>query len=120
MLTGRLRRAWTQLPGWARWLVAAYMIGFADGTAAHARDLARGGLHAYAWARPAWVEVLFLSLVALDPLVMILTGLLLRAGAVLAAMVMAADLAGNWTQAWTVLHASPGLLARPPRPSRHA
>jgi hypothetical protein len=38
-LGSRLRRAWAALPRWARWLLAVYLIGFADGTAAHARDL---------------------------------------------------------------------------------
>jgi hypothetical protein len=32
-----LRSAWAALPGWARWVLAVYLIGFADGTAAHAR-----------------------------------------------------------------------------------
>src|SRR5690348_4609039 len=34
-------------PWWARCVLAVYLIGFADGTAAHARDLVRAGFDAY-------------------------------------------------------------------------
>jgi hypothetical protein len=46
-LGSRLRRAWAALPRWARCVLAVYLTGFADGAAAHARDLARAGFHAY-------------------------------------------------------------------------
>jgi hypothetical protein len=64
------------------------------------RDLARGGLHAYAFA-PAAVQVFFVGLVILDPLAFALILLARPAGAWLAAAVMAADLAANWLVSWS-------------------
>ena len=68
----RLRRAWADLPAWARWVLAVYLIGFAQGTAAHIRDLTRGGIHAYSTLPQAWIQVFSVSLVLLDPLVVVL------------------------------------------------
>ena len=67
-----LRSAWAALPGWARWVLAVYLTGFADGTAAHARDLARAGFHAYSGFPQVPLRVFFTSLVLLDPLVVVL------------------------------------------------
>ncbi len=86
---------WASQPGWARWVLVAYLIGFADGTGAHVRDLARGGLHAYGLA-PVPLQVFFSGLVLLDPLVFGLVLLARPAGAWLAGAVMAADMAANW------------------------
>ena len=80
---------------WARCVLVAYAAGFTDGTGAHVRDLARGGLHAYGFA-PAAVQVFFVSLVLLDPLVVVLIVRVCRAGVWLAGSVMAADMAANW------------------------
>jgi hypothetical protein len=44
-VAARLRRAWADLPQWARWVLAVYLVGFAQGAAAHIRDLTRGGMH---------------------------------------------------------------------------
>ena len=66
-----LRSTWAALPGRARWVLAVYLIGFADGTAAHARDLARAGLHAYSGFPQVPLRVFFTSLVVLDPLVVV-------------------------------------------------
>jgi hypothetical protein len=59
----RLRRAWAVLPRWARWVRAAYLTGYADGTAAHARDLARAGFDAYSGFPRVPLRVFFISLV---------------------------------------------------------
>jgi hypothetical protein len=88
-LGSRLRRAWAALPWWARWVLAVYLIGFADGTTAHARDLARAGFDAYPGFPQVPLRVFFISLVFLDPLVVVLAALVLPAGIWLAAVVMA-------------------------------
>ena len=93
---------------WARCVVVAYAAGFTDGTGAHIRDLARSGVNAYRFAPPA-VQVFFVSLVLLDPLVVVLIMRVCRAGVWLAASVMTADMAANWF----VNRASPSLLLRP-------
>lgn len=95
-----MRERWASRPTWAKWVLAGYLIGFADGTGAHIRDLARDGLHAYAFA-PAGVQVFFVGLVLLDPLVFVLVLLMRPAGAWLAAAVMAADMATNWYVNWS-------------------
>jgi hypothetical protein len=79
-LSGYLRSAWAALPGWARWVLAVYVIGFADGTAVHARDLARAGFDAYSGFPQVPLRVFFISLVLLDPLVVVLAALVLPAG----------------------------------------
>ena len=93
--SGAARARWASQPVWARWVLGAYLAGFADGTGAHVRDLARGGLHAYAFA-PVTAQVFFVALVLLDPLVIVLVALARPAGVWLAAAVMAADIAVNW------------------------
>jgi len=57
----RVRARWARLPRWARWLLAGYLVGFADGTGAHIRDLARGGIHAYAAFGPVSVQVFLVA-----------------------------------------------------------
>ena len=86
-----LRSAWAALPGWARWVLAVYLAGFADGTAAHARDLARAGFHAYSGFPQVPLRVFFISLVLLDPLVVVLIALVLPAGIWLGSIVMVLD-----------------------------
>ena len=84
-MAARLRRAWAGLPGWARWVLAVYLIGFAQGTGADIRDLMRGGIHAYSSFPQAWIQVFFVSLVVLDPLVVVLAAFVRREGIWLAA-----------------------------------
>jgi hypothetical protein len=103
MSLGRyLRRAWGALPVWTRWVLAVYLIGFTDGTAAHVRDLARAGFHDYSGFPQVPLRVFFISLVLLDPLVVVLAALVLPAGIWLAAVVMVLDVtantAGNWSR----------------------
>jgi hypothetical protein len=58
-----------------------YLIGFADGTADHVRWMTRGGIHAYAPFYPQIpIQVLFVSLVVLDPLVVALVAFVRREG----------------------------------------
>jgi hypothetical protein len=102
--SGAARARWASQPVWARRVLGAYLAGFADGTGAHVRDLARGGLHAYAFA-PVTAQVFFVALVLLDPLVIVLVALARPAGVWLAAAVMAADIAVNWWVNWAALAA---------------
>jgi hypothetical protein len=82
-------------------VLAVYLIGFADGTADHVRWMTRGGIHAYAPSYPQIaIQVFFVSLVVLDPLVVVLVAFVRREGIWLAAAVMALDLAANWTGNW--------------------
>jgi hypothetical protein len=61
-VVARLRTEWTGLPRWARWVLAAYLAGFADGTAAHVRALAQGGIHAYSAFSQVPLQVFFVCL----------------------------------------------------------
>jgi hypothetical protein len=90
-----------------------YLIGFGQGTGAHIGDLVRGGIHAYSLFPQAWIQVFFVSLVVLDPLVVVLAGLVRREGIWLAAGVMVLDVAANWTGNWPSLHEDPARLLRP-------
>lgn len=96
-----LRRAWADLPRWARWVLAVYLIGFADGTADHVRWMTHGGIHAYAPSYPqVAIQVFFVSLVVLDPLVVALVAFVRQEGIWLAVSVMALDVAANWIGNW--------------------
>ena len=112
-MAAALRSAWAGLPGWARWVLAVYLIGFAQGTGAHIADLMRGGIHAYSFAPQAWIQVFFVSLVVLDPLVVVLAGFVRREGIWLAAAVMALDVAANWIVNWAWLAQDPARLLHP-------
>jgi hypothetical protein len=109
-----MRAAWARLPQWARWVLAVYLIGFADGTGAHIRDLARGGIHVYAAWGPAPVQVFLIGLVVLDPLVFVLLALARPAGVWLACTVLVLDNVANWTGNWPGLRRDPLLLVKLP------
>ena len=113
-----LGREWAAPSPWARWVLAGYLAGFADGSGAHLLAAARSGIDAYATFPQAWQRVLLASLVVADPLVVVLVALVRRAGIALAGAVMAADLAANLTGNWAGIQRdpagvllSPGLLA---------
>jgi hypothetical protein len=90
------------LPGWALSVLVVYLIGFVDGTADHVRWVSHGGIHAYAQSYPQVpIQVFFVSLVVLDPLVVALVAFVRREGIWLAAVVMALDIAANWIGNWT-------------------
>jgi hypothetical protein len=112
-VAARLRRAWAGLPGWARWVLAVYLTGFAQGTGAHIWDLMRGGIHAYSSLPQVWIQVFFVSLVVLDPLVVVLVAFVRREGIWLAAGVMVLDVAANWIGNWPSLREDPARLLRP-------
>jgi hypothetical protein len=112
-MISRVRADWGRLPRWARWVLAGYLIGFADGTGAHIRDLARGGIHAYAAFGPAPVQVFLVGLVVLDPLVIVLVALARPAGVWLACAVLVLDNVANWTGNWPGLRSDPLRLVAP-------
>ena len=94
------RRRWAALPPWARWIAAVYVIGFADGTGAHARALAANGIHAYSSFTQAPIRVFLLSLIIVDPAVALLVVLVRQAGVWLAATVISLDVSANWIGNW--------------------
>lgn len=88
-----------------------YIIGFVDGTGDHIRWMTHGGIHAYAGTYPqVTIQVLFVSLVLLDPLAALLTGLARRAGVWLACGIMVADMIANWAGNWTRIMTTQGHL----------
>ncbi|MFV8184879.1 hypothetical protein [Streptomyces sp. AF1B] len=90
---------WGTQPRWARWVAAIYVIGFVEGTVAHAYDVIRGGLHAYRyWPLPS--QLLFHALLVLDLLVAVWVALAHPTGPPLGATIMVADLAANWWANW--------------------
>ena len=109
-----VRAAWAGLPLWARWVLAGYLIGFADGTGVHIRDLARGGIHVYAAWGPVPVQVFLVGLVVLDPLVFVLVALARPAGVWLACAVLVLDNVANWIGNWPGLRSDPLLLVKQP------
>jgi hypothetical protein len=89
-----------------------YVIGFLEGACAHFRDLFRGGIHAYASWPHVSIQVFFVSLVVLDPLVAVLVALGRRHGVWLASGVMVLDVSANWIGNWRWLRDDPaGLLS---------
>jgi hypothetical protein len=110
---GCLRRAWAGLPAWARLVLAVYLIGFTDGTAAHVRDVARAGFHAYS-GFPYWpLRVFFISLVVIDLLVVLLAAFVRPPGVWLAAIVMVLDVAANTAGNWSRVSRDPVWLVSP-------
>ncbi|MFE0418357.1 MULTISPECIES: hypothetical protein [Streptomyces] len=91
-----LRKRWSRQPSWARWVLAGYLIGFLEGACVHLLDISRGGIHAYAAFPQVPLQVFFVSLAILDPLVVVLVGLVRREGVWLASAVMVADVFANW------------------------
>jgi hypothetical protein len=78
-----------------------YLVGFAEGTGDHVRWMTHGGIHAYAPSYPQIaIQVFFVSLVILDPLVVALVAFVRREGIWLAVAVMALDIAANWIGNW--------------------
>ncbi|MEU9479388.1 hypothetical protein [Streptomyces sp. NPDC048191] len=112
-MTDGIRARWRALPRRARWTLAAYATGFLEGTGSHVLDLARGGLHAYAAFGPLPLQVFFLALVVLDPLVVALTLWARPAGAWLAGVVATADVLANWYVNRSWVAADPAGLLRP-------
>lgn len=89
-----------------------YLIGFLVGTRTHVLDVTRDGVHAYAMFPQVSLQVFFVSLVVLDPLVIVLVGLARREGTWLAGAVMVLDMCGNWWGNWHWLRDDPSQLMR--------
>ncbi|MEU2718676.1 hypothetical protein [Streptomyces sp. NPDC007205] len=89
-----------------------YAVGFLEGTAAHGYFLVTGGLDAYNYA-PMLVQLLFHVLLLLDPLVALLIIRARPVGPLLAAAVMLADTAGNWSVAWSQVMTHPTTFLLP-------
>jgi hypothetical protein len=98
-----VRQRWTRLPGWARWALAVYVIGFADGTIDHVMWMRRGGIHAYAGFGYVPVQVFLVLLVILDPFALLLCALVRRAGVWLGVLIMALDVPANWAGNWNAM-----------------
>ncbi|MER6030095.1 hypothetical protein [Streptomyces sp. NPDC001851] len=108
-----IRGRWRALPRPARWALVVYVGGFLEGACYHALDLLRGGIHAYSGVGPLPVRVFFTALVALDPLVVVLT-LRARPSALWAAGgVMTLDVLANRYVNWSWVTTDPGQLLRP-------
>ena len=106
-----MRARWGALPPWARWVLALYLVGFANGTGDHVLWMSHGGIHAYASSfPPVPVQVFMVSLIVLDPLTIVLTGLVRRAGVWLAVGIMALDMPINWFWNWSRITSQPGRL----------
>jgi len=73
-----------------------WIVGFAIGTATHLAELVLGGADVYE-GYPAATRLFWVSLTLLDPAAVVLIVLRRRAGIVLGALVMLADVAVNWT-----------------------
>jgi len=108
-----LRIAWGGLPVRARWVLAVYIAGFTDGTAAHVRDLARAGFDAYSGFPYVPLRVFFISLVVLDPLVVVLCAFVRPAGVWLASVVVGLDVAANTAGNWSRVSNDAVWLVRP-------
>ncbi|MGG2464560.1 hypothetical protein ACO0M4_33185 [Streptomyces sp. RGM 3693] len=94
-------------------MLAAYVLGFSEGACAHFLDLARGGIHVYAAFATVPLQVFFVGLTVLDPLAVVLVGLVRSEGIRLAAAVMTLDVLANWIVNWPQLLADPTWLLRP-------
>ncbi|MYR59612.1 hypothetical protein GTY54_26385 [Streptomyces sp. SID625] len=94
-------------------MLAVYLIGFLEGAGAHFLDLIGGGIHVYASFAPVPLQVFFVSLAVLDPLVVVLVGLVRPVGVRLACGVMGLDVMANWITNWPQLEEDPAWLLRP-------
>ena len=70
------------------------MLGFLVGTITHVLDIVFGGMNVYA-AFPAGVRIFWVSLVVLDPAVVLLLVLRRRTGVILGVLVMISDVIVN-------------------------
>uniref|UniRef100_A0AAU2VTV9 Uncharacterized protein n=1 Tax=Streptomyces sp. NBC_00008 TaxID=2903610 RepID=A0AAU2VTV9_9ACTN len=89
------------------------MAGFLEGAGAHCLDLIRGGVHFYAFFAPVPLQVFFVGLVVLDPLTVVLVGLVRPEGVRLASAVVVLDVLANWFVNWPQVHEDPAVLLYP-------
>src|SRR5689334_8101396 len=83
------------LPTGLRQRALIWGLVFAAGAAMHLGDLVTDGTDVYGWA-PRPVEIFFLALVVLDAAVIVLIGLLQRAGVVLGLVTILAEVVVSW------------------------
>jgi hypothetical protein len=107
------QRRWGAQPVWVRCALVVYVVGFAVGTCAHVVDLVRGGFGVYASFGPVVLQVFFISLVVLDPIVVVLVALARPSGVWLGLVVMAMDVPANVLVNWPMLRQDWWLLVRP-------
>jgi hypothetical protein len=112
-MRGGLHERWRGQPLWARWVLTVYLIGFFQGACLHFFGLVRGGVHAYASLAPVPLRVFFVSLLVLDPLVVVLVGFVRPEGVQLASGVILIDAIANWVVNWSQLQEDPSSLLRP-------
>ena len=93
-------------------ILVVYVIGFLEGTGAHAMYVIDGGLHAFR-GFPLPSQVFLHLLLVLDPLVAYLVWRRRPAAPILAAAVMFGDLLVNWQGNWAYVHTHPSTLLRP-------
>lgn len=107
-----MRQRWGGLPIAARWALVAYAIGFAVGTRKHVADLMSGGFGVYSsW--PVAVQVFFVGLALIDPIVIVLVALARPAGVWLGLAVMIGDVAANLFVTWAIVQQDWVWLVRP-------
>ena len=94
------RQRWDRLPVAARCALVIIALGFAEGLRSHIADLVRGGLGVYSPFGSVAVQAFFLSLVIVDPIVIVLVVSARAAGVWLAVVVMVADFAVNVSVSW--------------------
>lgn len=111
-MRGGSREWWRGRPRWVRVVLAVYLIGFVEGTGAHLLDLSTRGIHAYASFAPV-LQAFCVSLVVLDPLVVVLVGCVRPTGIRLACAVVTLDVVANWIVNWPWLQENPAWLLRP-------
>ncbi|EST19934.1 hypothetical protein M878_40905 [Streptomyces roseochromogenus subsp. oscitans DS 12.976] len=90
-----------------------YAGGFLEGAGSHVLDLVRGGLHAYAAFGPVPLQVFFVALVVLDPLVAVLTLWMRPSGVRAAGVLMTLDVLANWYVNRSWVQEDPAALLRP-------
>ncbi|MGW0208784.1 hypothetical protein ACWDZ8_24275 [Streptomyces sp. NPDC003233] len=112
-MTDGIRERLRALPRRARWTLVVFAGGFLEGTCAHVLDLVRGGLHAYTGFGPLPLQVFFVALVVLDPLVAVLALRARPLGIRLAGVVMPLDVLANWYVNWPWVKDDPAGLLRP-------
>jgi hypothetical protein len=94
-------------------VLAVWVAGFSVGTTVHLIELLTQGFGVYG-NMPDWVRVFWVSLTIIDPFVVILLLLRVRASIWLGCAVMVADVAVNWSVALTIPGATgPGLITQP-------
>ena len=94
-------------------VLAVWVAGFSVGTMVHLIELLTQGFGVYG-NMPVWVRVFWVSLTIIDPFVVILLLLRVRASIWLGCAVMVADVVVNWSVALTIPGAiGPGLITQP-------